>query len=129
MAATKTTTKASEERAESPVAQAANHWTETLREAGKAVAESAAAIQDSNMHFAQSLIDQSFKQVEGQTVALHKLYTALSSHSAERRGAFRELAREATTAYVSTLAVPARFARRGFDAVREAVAKQSAAED
>jgi hypothetical protein len=130
MATTKTTTaKASEERVESPIAQAANHWTETLREAGKAVADSAAAIQDSNRHFAQSLIDQSFKQVEGQTVALHKLYTTLSSHSAERRSAFRELAREAASAYVSTLAAPARLTRRGFAAVREAVAKQTSAED
>jgi hypothetical protein len=130
MATTKTTTpKANDGRTENPVAQAASHWTETLREAGKSVAESAAAIQDSNMHFAQSLIDQGFKQVEGQTVALHKLYTTLSSHSAERRSAFRELAREAASAYVSTLAAPARLTRRGLDAVREAVAKQASAED
>jgi hypothetical protein len=121
--------KASEEQTESPLNQAASHWTETLREAGKAVADSAAAIQDSNMQFAQSLIDQGFKQVEGQTQTLHKLYSSLASHSAQRRSAFRDLAREATSAYVSTLAAPVRLTRRGIDAVREAVARQASAED
>jgi hypothetical protein len=130
MATTKTTTpKASEEQTESPLNQAASHWTETLREAGKSVIDSAAAIQDSNMQFAQTLIDQGFKQVEGQTVALHKLYSTLASHSAERRSAFRELAREAASAYVSTLAAPARLTRRGFEAVREAVTRQTSDED
>jgi hypothetical protein len=129
MATTKTAPKATEEQTESPLNQAASHWTETLREAGKAVADSAAAIQDSNVQFAQTLIDQGFKQVEGQTVALHKLYSALASHSAERRSAFRQLAREAASAYVSTLAAPARLTRRGFDAVREAVSRRESDED
>ena len=128
--ATKTAAhKATEERGESLLNQAATHWTKTLRDAGKAVVDSAAAIQDSNMEFAQSLVDQGFKQVEGQTQTLHKLYTSLASHSAQRRSAFRDLAREATSAYVSTLAAPVRLTRRGFAAVREAVARQASAED
>jgi len=130
---TETATKAREAtedatKAENPVARAAGAWSETIREAGKAIADSAAAIQDSNRQFAQSLIDQSFKQVEGQTVALHKLYTTLASHSAERRDAFRQLAREATAAYFGSLAAPVKFVRRGLNAAREAVRAQAPAE-
>jgi hypothetical protein len=132
MATTKTaenTTKARETKAadekevktESAVNQAANTWAETLREAGKTVAESASTIQDSNIQFAQSLIEQGFKQAESQTAALHKLYTTLASHSAERREAFRNLAREAAAASISSLGAPAKFTRRGFAAMREAV--------
>ena len=75
-----TTPKTGEERTESTFSQAASDWTETLREAGEALAKSATAIQDSNVRFAQSLVEQGFTQAEGQTVALHKLYTTLASH-------------------------------------------------
>ena len=128
-AETKTHEKHTEAQAESAVRQAADNWTETIREAGKTIADGASSIQDSNMQFAQSLIDQGFKQVEGQTVALHKLYTTLASHSTERRDAFRQLAREATSAYFSTLAAPVKFTRRGFAAAREAVRQQTASEE
>jgi hypothetical protein len=132
MATTKTTestTNAHEAKAENPITQAADNWSETIREAGKAFADSASSIQDSNVQFAQSIIDQSFKHVEGQTMALHKLYTTLASHSAERRDALRQLAREATSVYISSLAAPVKFARRGLTAARAAVRQQAPAKE
>jgi hypothetical protein len=119
---TKTET-ASEPKTESAIDQvthAASAWTETLREAGKAVADSAVAIQSRNAQFTQSLVEQGFKQVEDQTKALHSLYTTVASQSDARRAAFRELAREATSASMTLLASPAKIYRRAIERVREA---------
>ena len=82
MAELKTKTKAqtTAEKAENEVVHAARAWTETLREAGKTVADSAIAIQDRNVHFTQSVVDQGLKQIEDQTAALRKLYGTLASH-------------------------------------------------
>lgn len=107
------------EKAESAVNQAANAFGETLREAGKTVVDGAIAMQDRNAHFAQTIIEQGFKQVEEQTVALHKLYSAVASQSEARRAAFRDLGREAAAASFSLLMLPARRSRRVFESARE----------
>lgn len=125
-AAEKTTEKV--ERETSAVSQAASAWSETLREAGKAVADSAVAMQDRNAQFAQSVVEQGFKAVEDQTRALHSLYTAVASQSGARRAAFRELAREAASASVTLLATPAKAYRRAIERVREASERDESAE-
>jgi hypothetical protein len=127
---TKTET-ASEPKVESTidqVTQAASAWTETLREAGHAIAESAVAIQNRNAQFTTSLVEQGFKQVEDQTKALHSLYTTVASQSDARRAALRELAREATSASVTILASPAKIYRRAFERVREAYEREESGE-
>lgn len=119
-ASVETKTETIEHQPESAVAHAASEWADTLREAGKSVAESAVAMQDRNVQFAQSLVEQGFKQVEDQTKALHSLYTTVTSHSGARRAAFRELAREAVSASGAFLVSPARIYRRAIERVREA---------
>ncbi|HEX2350067.1 MAG TPA: hypothetical protein VHI51_16645 [Ktedonobacterales bacterium] len=109
------------EKAESVVNQAATAFGETLREAGRTVVDGAIAMQDRNAHFAQTIIEQGFKQVEEQTVALHKLYSAVASQSEARRAAFRDLGREAAAASFSLLMLPARRSRRVFESARETV--------
>ena len=109
-----------EPKPENKVNQAASAWTETLRETGQSIAESALAIQERNVHFAQSLVEQGFRQVEDQTTALHKLYTKVASQSDARREAFRDLTREAAAAYAGFLMSPARLARRAIAYVRDA---------
>src|SRR5262249_51671330 len=101
-----------EPKAENEVMQAARSWTETLREAGKAAAEGAIAMQDGNVHFTQALVDQGLKQIEDQAATLRSLYSTLASQSDARRAAFRHLAREAAEAYLGVLSSPARVARR-----------------
>jgi nitric oxide synthase oxygenase domain/subunit len=131
MAEAKTKTKAqttAEPTAENEVIHAARAWTETLREAGKTVADSAIAIQDRNVHFTQSVVDQGLKQIEDQAATLRKLYANLASQSDERRAAFRQLAREAGEAYISLLGAPVRLARRAVERAQE-TAKQDAAND
>ena len=108
-----------EPKAENEIVQAARAWTKTLREAGTAVADTAVAIQDRNVHFTQSVVDQGLKQIEDQTATLRKLYGTLSSQSDARRAAFRDLGREAVEAYMSLLAAPVKLARRTVEAVRE----------
>ena len=129
MASTKATTATTakkvdeakaEPKPENKVNQAASAWTETLRDAGQTIADSALAIQDRNVHFAQSLVEQGFKQVEDQTATLHKLYTKVASQSDARREAFRDLAREAATAYAGLLMSPVRLYRRAVAYVRDA---------
>jgi hypothetical protein len=110
-----------EQKAENKVNQAASTWTETLREAGKAVADSAVALQDHNVHFAQSIIEQGFEQIESQTATLHKLYTTLAGQSDARRAAFRDLTREAAAAYVGFLTSPVKLYRRTVESAQEAV--------
>ena len=132
MAEAKTKTKAqttAEPTAENEVIHAARAWTETLREAGKTVAESATAIQDRNVHFTQSVVDQGLKQIEDQAAALRKLYASLASQSDERRAAFRQLAREAGEAYIGLLAAPARLARRAVERAQETAKQDAANED
>ena len=132
MAEAKTKTKAqttAEPTAENEVIHAARAWTETLREAGKSVAESATAIQDRNVHFTQSVVDQGLKQIEDQAATLRKLYANLASQSDERRAAFRQLAREAGEAYIGLLAAPARLARRAVERAQETAKQDAANED
>ena len=106
------------------MSEAASTWTETLRDAGKAVADSAIAIQDRNVHFAQSLIEQSFQQIENQTATLHELYTTVASQTDARRSAFRNLTREVASAYLGFLAAPVRLYRRAAETTEE-TAKQA----
>jgi hypothetical protein len=131
MAELKTKSKAqttAEPKAENEVVHAARAWTETLREAGKTVADSAIAIQDRNVHFTQSVVDQGLKQIEDQAATLRKLYANLATQSDERRSAFRQLAREAGEAYIGLLAAPVRLARRAVERAQE-TAKQDAVND
>ena len=126
MAETKTKAQTTAEpKAENEVVQAARTWTETLRGAGKAVADTAIAMQDRNVHFTQSVVDQGLKQIEDQAATLRKLYGTLSSQSDARRAAFRDLTREAAEAYIGFLTTPVRFARRVMDASQE-TAQQAA---
>ena len=132
MAEVKTKTKAqttTEPKAENEVMHAARAWTETLREAGKTVAESATAIQDRNVHFTQSVVDQGLKQIEDQAATLRKLYANLASQSDERRAAFRQLAREAGEAYIGLLVAPVRLARRAVERAQETAKQDAANED
>jgi hypothetical protein len=120
MADTKTKAQTTAEpKAENEVVDAAQTWTETLREAGKAVADTAIALQDRNVHFTQSVVDQGLKQIEDQTATLRKLYGTLAGQSDARRAAFRDLGREAAEAYIGFLTAPVKLARRSVEAVRE----------
>ncbi|HLZ23290.1 MAG TPA: hypothetical protein VKQ30_14320 [Ktedonobacterales bacterium] len=129
MADTKTKAQTSaEQKAENTVNQAATAWSETIRDAGKAVADSAVAMQDRNVQFAQSIIEQGFKQIENQTATLHELYTTVASQSEARRAAFRDLTREAAEAYIGLLASPAKLYRRVVEAARETVTQPTGTE-
>jgi hypothetical protein len=134
MAETQTTTEAksettSEPKAENEMIHAARAWAESMREAGKAVADTAASMQDRNVHFAQYVTDQGLKQLEDQTVALRKLYYTLTSQSEGRRAAFRNLGREAAEAYIGFLATPVKLARRAASSVREYTERDAGRDD
>jgi hypothetical protein len=121
MEETKTETKEtkSEATAESEMVHAARTWAASVREAGKVVADTAIAMQDRNVHFAQYVTDQGLKQLEDQTVALRQVYGTMSSQADARRAAFRDLGREAADAYIGFLATPVKLARRAVASVRE----------
>ena len=119
---------AAEPKAEPEIAEAARTWAETLRDAGKAVADTAMAMQDRNVHFAQLVVDQGLKQVEDQTATLRRLYGTLTSQSDARRAAFRDLGREAVEAYIGLLATPVRLVRRAAETAWE-TAEQTADAD
>jgi hypothetical protein len=110
---------ATEPKTENEVVEAARVWTETLREAGKAVADTAIAMQDRNVHFTQQVVDQGLKQIEDQTAALRKLYGTLAAQSDARRAAFRDLGRPAVQAYISFLSAPVKLVRRSVETARE----------
>jgi hypothetical protein len=86
----------------------ASTWSDTIREAVETITDSAVALQDRNVKYAQSLVDQGFEQLEHQTATLHKAFNTLTGQSAKRRAAFRHLFREAVVAprklYQETLA-------------------------
>jgi hypothetical protein len=88
--------------------ETASTWTDTIREAAETIADSAVALQDRNVKYAQSLVDHGFEQLEQQTATLHKAFNSLAGQSAKRRAAFRHLFREAVVAprkiYQETLA-------------------------
>jgi hypothetical protein len=108
-------TEANAEKRTDSVRQAAGTWAETMQEAVGTIADSAVAMQDRNLQFAQSIVDRGFSQVERQTAALHELTNKLYSTSPERRAAFRTLAREASAAYLRLLTAPVRYMRRQSD--------------
>ena len=100
--------------------ESASTWTETLREAAGTIADSAVALQDRNIEYAQHLIDQSFGQIESQTETLREVFNTLAAQSAKRRAAFRHLLRETMAASVNVLATPRRFYQETLESVREA---------
>src|SRR5579863_8920936 len=83
--------EAETERQAHAVRQAAGTWAETIQEAAGTIAESAIALQDRNVQFAQTLVDRGFTQIETQTATLHELVNKLYRQSPERRAAFRGL--------------------------------------
>jgi uncharacterized protein YdiU (UPF0061 family) len=99
--------------------ETASTWTETLREAAGTIADSAVALQDRNVEYAQTLIDQSFDQMESQTAKLHETFNTLVAQSAKRRAAFRNLVRETFAASVSAMATPTKFYREALKSVQE----------
>ncbi|SRR5579875_1733017 len=121
MADTKKAQATAEPNSENEMIQAARAWVKTLNEAGAAVAETALALQDRNVRFTQSVVDQSLKQIEDQTATLRKLYGDLASQTDAPRAALRDLSREAAEAYVGLLTAPVRFARRAAETIQEAV--------
>jgi hypothetical protein len=94
-------------------------WTETIREAAGTITDSAVALQDRNVQYAQALIDQGFEQIESQTATLRGAYNTLAAHSAKRRAAFRSLLRETFNASVSVLSSPRKFYEETLESVRE----------
>jgi hypothetical protein len=99
--------------------ETASTWTETLREAAGTIADSAVALQDRNVEYTQTLIDQSFDQLESQTAKLHETINTLVAQSAKRRAAFRNLVRETFAASVSVMATPTKFYREALKSVQE----------
>src|SRR5215469_5278426 len=99
--------------------ETASTWTETLREAAGTIADSAVALQDRNVEYTQTLIDQSFDQLESQTAKLHETFNTLLAQSAKRRAAFRNLVRETFAASVSAMATPRKFYREALKSVQE----------
>jgi hypothetical protein len=99
--------------------ETASTWTETLREAAGTIADSAVALQDRNVEYARTLIDQSFDQLEGLTAKLHETFNTLVAQSAKRRAAFRNLVRETFAASVSAMATPTKFYREALKSVQE----------
>jgi len=132
MAATKSKAQATaESKAEyevnevNEVVQAARAWTETLREAGEAVVDSAIAIQDRNAQFTQFVVDRGLKQIEDQAATLRTLNSTLADQSDARRATFRHLIREASEAYIGFLSLPVKFARGAVESAEETM-KQAA---
>jgi uncharacterized protein YdiU (UPF0061 family) len=99
--------------------ETASTWTETLREAAGTIADSAVALQDRNVEYAQTLIDQSFDQLESQTAKLHETFNTLAAQSAKRRAALRHLLRDTFAASVSAMATPTKFYREALKSVQE----------
>ena len=97
----------------------ASTWTETIREAAGTIADSAVALQDRNVQYAQTLVDQGFEQIEGQTATLREAFNTLAAQSAKRRAAFRHLLRETFSASVSALTSPRKFYEETLESVRE----------
>ena len=99
--------------------ETASTWTETLREAAGTIADSAVALQDRNVEYAQTLIDQSFDQLESQTAKLHETFNTLAAQTAKRRAALRHLVRETVAVSVSAMATPTKFYREALKSVQE----------
>jgi hypothetical protein len=97
----------------------ASTWTETIREAAGTITDSAVALQDRNVQYAQALIDQGFEQIESQTATLRGAYNTLAAQSSKRRAAFRSLLRETFNASVSVLSSPRKFYEETLESVRE----------
>jgi hypothetical protein len=97
----------------------ASSWTETIREAAGTITDSAVALQDRNVQYAQTLIDQGFEQIESQTAALRETFSTLAAQSAKRRAAFRHLLRETFSASLSILTSPRKFYEETLESARE----------
>ena len=97
----------------------ASTWTETIREAAGTIADSAVALQDRNVKYAQTIINQGFEQIESQTATLRETFNTLAAQSAKSRAAFRSLVREALSASVSVMTSPRKFYEETLESVRE----------
>jgi methyl-accepting chemotaxis protein len=97
---------------------AAEKLAETTRESYQVVVEHLAGLQERNVRFAQSVIDESIEELRRQVESNRALAQELAERTEKQRGAYQELVNESVDAYMDLLYAPLGFYKRNLEAVR-----------
>lgn len=117
--------------AENTIEQTAAAWTDFAREAAQTVTSNVMSFQERNVRFTKTLIEKSIEQTESQFAAARELAFSLAGPTEKQRVAYRDLAREAVSAYAELLGASTAIYQKSlnmfFDAAKQPTAKQPAA--
>ena len=100
--------------AENTIEQTAAAWAEFAREAAQTVTANVIAIQERNVQFAKTLVEKGIEQTESQLTSAREFAFALAGQTEKQRAAYRDLAREAVSAYSDMLSASAAIYQKSF---------------
>ncbi len=101
--------------------EAATELAQTLRETYQAMAQTAAATQERNTRFAQTLVEQGLAEIKGQAETTRVVFQKVAEQSEKQREAFETLAQESVEAYIDLFFAPLAFYQKGIEAAQEAM--------
>jgi acyl carrier protein phosphodiesterase len=101
--------------------EATTELAQTLRETYQTVAQTAAATQERNAKFAQTLIEQGLAEMKGQAETTRVVFQKVAEQSEKQREALETLAHESVEAYIDLLFAPLAFYQKGIEAAQEAM--------
>lgn len=100
------------------VGAAAEKLAETTRDSYGVVVDHMAGLQERNVRFAQSVVDESIEEFRRQVESNRALAQELAERTEEQRGAYQQLVNESVDAYMDLLYAPFGFYKRNLESVR-----------
>lgn len=100
--------------------KAVKNMADTTRDSFQTVVDHMVAMQERNVRFAQSVVDDSIKELRHQAESNRAMTQELLGRAEKQRGAFQTLAEESLDAYMDFLYAPFSYYREGLEVASKA---------
>lgn len=98
--------------------RAAEKLAETTRDSYKTVFDHMIGLQERNVRFAQSVVEDSFKELRQRTESSRSTAREMAERVEKQRGAHQTLVNESVDAYMDLVYAPFSYYRKGLQAVK-----------
>jgi hypothetical protein len=99
---------------------AVKNMADTTRDSFQTVLDHTVAMQERNVRFAQSVVDDSIKELRHQAESNRAMTQELLERVEKQRGAFQTLVEESVDAYMDLLFAPLSYYREGLEVASKA---------
>lgn len=99
----------------------AEKMAQTTKNSYMTVIDHSVALQERNVRFAQSVVDNSIKEMRQQAESNRALTQELVERAEKQRGAFQNLAKEGVDAYMDFVYAPFSYYKEGLEVAKKAV--------